>query len=196
MFVGNGPNSPAPPSILFSPRSSTVCVRQRPDGHEAWILSGRFQTRSRLPQRKVPMLSHSVDKLLKCNDFVLLLHSIRCESCNKVPHFFHRVPGVTIATDVICGFPTETEQVSVLSFFTMNNSEFYLIKNRWLFFKWRTNTQRTCFVGTLFCFQQKLFISIHIVSVSNLINLGVYMPVCVVHDLFCSTRILKKLWNL
>lgn len=24
---------------------------------------------------------------------------------------FHRVPGVTIATDIICGFPTETEQV-------------------------------------------------------------------------------------
>lgn len=28
---------------------------------------------------------------------------------------FHRVPGVTIATDVICGFPTETEEVSYSS---------------------------------------------------------------------------------
>lgn len=127
MFVGNGPNSPAPPSILFSPRSSTVCFRQRPDGHEAGILSGRFQTRCRLPQRKVPALNHSVDKLLKCNDFVLLLHIIRCESCNEVSYFFHRVPGVTIATDVICGFPTETEQVSALSYFFFYNEQFRIL---------------------------------------------------------------------
>lgn len=42
---------------------------------------------------------------------------------NWVSILFHRVPGVTIATDVICGFPTETEEVSFL-IFTITTSYF------------------------------------------------------------------------
>ena len=33
---------------------------------------------------------------------------------NGLPHSFNRVPHITVATDVICGFPTETEQVFVV----------------------------------------------------------------------------------
>ena len=30
-------------------------------------------------------------------------------------HLFCRVPGITVATDIICGFPTETKEVCFVS---------------------------------------------------------------------------------